>query len=135
MLAEILSDDAEITVVDMEAGLEHLSRSGGTLKNVDHLLVMVEPYTKAIDTAKRSAHLARELGIAQVHAVGSKVRGPDELALIQKACVESDLDLIAVVPYDDSVRIADRDGRPPLEAEPNSQMVQAVERLAERLLA
>ena len=34
-----------ITVIDMEAGLEHLSR--GTDRHVDTLLVVAEPYIKA----------------------------------------------------------------------------------------
>src|SRR6266542_103235 len=40
-----------ITVIDMEAGLEHLSR--GTDRHVDTLLVVVEPYVKALETARR----------------------------------------------------------------------------------
>jgi hypothetical protein len=42
ILGELLSKRAEMTVVDMEAGLEHLTRSGGTLRYVDQLLVVVE---------------------------------------------------------------------------------------------
>ena len=97
MLAEILSSEAEVTVVDMEAGLEHLSRAGGTLKNVDHLLVVVEPYAKAIETARRTAFLARELGIAKVHLVGSKVRDATDQALIDGVATECGLDFKAVL--------------------------------------
>ncbi len=135
MLAEILSSEAEVTVVDMEAGLEHLSRAGGTLKDVDHLLVVVEPYAKAIETARRTAFLARELGIAEIHIVGSKVRDAQDQALIDAVARESSLDVIAVIPYDDAVRLADREGRPPIETAPDSEMVRAVTRLAERLRA
>jgi len=135
MLAEILSSEAEVTVVDMEAGLEHLSRAGGTLKDVDHLLVVVEPYAKAIETARRTAFLARELGIAEIHIVGSKVRDAQDRALIDAVARESSLDVIAVIPYDDAVRLADREGRPPIETAPDSEMVRAVTRLAERLRA
>ena len=59
LLGELLSTRAEMTVVDMEAGLEHLSRSGGTLRYVDQLLVVVEPYAKAIETGRRTVRLAR----------------------------------------------------------------------------
>ncbi|GAC1505201.1 MAG: hypothetical protein NVS1B3_03090 [Candidatus Dormibacteraceae bacterium] len=135
MLAEILSSEAEVTVVDMEAGLEHLSRAGGTLKNVDHLLIVVEPYTKAIETARRTAFLARDLGIVKLHVVGSKVRDDKDCALIEEVARETGLELIEVIPYDDSVRLADRVGRPPIETDPDSEMVQAVTRLAERLRA
>ena len=119
----------------MEAGLEHLSRAGGTLKNVDHLLVVVEPYAKAIETARRTAFLARDLGIAEIHIVGSKARDSKDRALIEEVARESGLDLIAVIPYDDSVRLADREGRPPIETDPDSEMIRAVKDLAERLRA
>ena len=62
LLGELASSQAEMTVVDMEAGLEHLSRSGGTLRFVDHLLVVVEPYAKAIETARRTVRLAQGTG-------------------------------------------------------------------------
>ena len=42
MLADALSD-VDVVLVDMEAGLEHLSRSGGTLAYADVLLVVYEP--------------------------------------------------------------------------------------------
>ena len=135
MLAEILSSEAEVTVVDMEAGLEHLSRSGGTLKNVDHLLVVVEPYAKAIETARRTAFLARDLGIAKIHIVGSKVRDAKDRALIEDVARETGIEMIEMIPFDDSVRLADREGKPPIETDPDSEMVHAVKRLAERLRA
>ena len=133
LLAEILSSEADITVVDMEAGLEHLSRSGGTLRHVDHLLVIVEPYAKAVETARRTLALAEELGIPRTSIVASKVRDAEELALISRFCVETGADLIAVVPYDDAVRLADREGLAPMDAAPDSAMVRSVAALAAQL--
>ena len=42
-----------MTIVDMEAGVEHLSR--GTGRYVDTLLVTLEPYYKALETSRRCA--------------------------------------------------------------------------------
>ncbi len=133
MLAEILSSDADVTIVDMEAGLEHLSRSGGTLQSVDHLLVMIEPYAKAVETARRTATLARELGIPHVAGVASKVRDAEDRAIVDCVSAEADLPLLAVLPYDDSVRLADREGRSPIDVAPDSPLVRAVSELAGRL--
>src|SRR5260370_1264749 len=91
MLAEILSSDADVTIVDMKAGLGHLTRSGGTLQSVDHLLVMIEPYAKAVETARRTATLARELGIGHVAGVASKVRDAEDRALAHQVSAEHDL--------------------------------------------
>jgi CO dehydrogenase maturation factor len=133
MLAEVLSSDADVVVVDMEAGLEHLARAGGTLQSVDHLLVMIEPYAKAVETARRTALLARELGIPSISGVGSKVRDSDELHMVERVSAEAGLPLIAVLPYDDSVRLADREGRSPLDVDPDSAVVREVAQLARRL--
>ena len=133
LLAELLSREAEITVVDMEAGLEHLSRSGGTLRHVDHLLVVVEPYAKAVETARRSVALARDLGIPRISLLASKVREPEELALVERFCAEAGVGLAGAIPYDEAVRLADRAGVPPVEAAPDSPAVQAVAALADSL--
>lgn len=133
VLAEILSSEAEVTVVDMEAGLEHLSRAGGTLKNVDHLLVMIEPYAKAVETARRTAVLARELGIPTLSGIGSKVRDGEDREIVERVSAEAQLPLLALLPFDESVRIADRDGNSPLDVDPESPVVRAVAQLADRL--
>ena len=133
LLAEILSSEADITVVDMEAGLEHLSRSGGTLRYVDHLLVIVEPYAKAVETARRTLVLAADLGIPRVSIVASKVRDVQEMDILERFCVETGAELLASIPYDDEIRIADREGLAPMDAAPRSAMVAAVTSLAEQL--
>ena len=133
LLAEILSSEADITVVDMEAGLEHLSRSGGTLRYVDHLLVIVEPYAKAVETARRTLVLAADLGIPRVSIVASKVRDAQEMQILDRFCAETGAELLASIPYDDEIRIADREGLAPMDAAPRSAMVAAVTALAEHL--
>ena len=134
LLAEIVSREADVTVVDMEAGLEHLSRSGGTLRYVDHLMIVVEPYVKSTQTAYRTLALARDLGIPRISVLGSKVRDETELTTIRKVCADTGLQLIGVIPYDESVRVADRDGKSPVDAVPESSMVRAVDDLAGALL-
>lgn len=133
MLAEILSSQGDATVVDMEAGLEHLSRAGGTLAHVDQLLIIVEPYAKAIETARRTISLASELGIPRISAVASKVRDAEEQAAVEDFCAQAGLELMAIVPYDDGVRLADRLGLPAIEVAADGPMVRAVEGLASRL--
>ena len=135
LLGEIVSSEREITVVDMEAGLEHLSRSGGTLRHVDHLLVVVEPYAKAIETARRTVRLARELGIARVSLVANKIRDAGDLCLVESVCAEVELELTGMIPYDEAARLADRVGSPVIDAAPESAVVTAVGQLAEAMCA
>lgn len=110
LLGEALEEHAEVTLVDMEAGLEHLSRSGGTLAYADVLLVVMEPTRKSVITAARTLALAEELGIGRVYGVGSKARGADDADFFAAATAEHGVELAGVVPHDDAVAQADRDG-------------------------
>lgn len=112
LLAEALEGCADVTVVDMEAGLEHLSRSGGTLAYADALLVVTEPTRKSVLTAARTAALAAELGIPRTFLVGSKVRFPEDADLLAAAASETGATLAGVLPWDDAVLRADRAGTP-----------------------
>ena len=68
------------TVTDMEAGLEHLKR--GTAKNVDMMLIVVEPYYRSLEAGMRTFKLATELKIPHLYAVSNKVRTEADLSLI-----------------------------------------------------
>ncbi len=109
LLAEALAD-VELTLVDMEAGLEHLSRSGGTLAHADVLLVVCEPTRKSVLTAARTAALAAELGIPEVLAVGNKARTPQDVEYFSETLAAEGIALAGVLPYDAEVAAADRAG-------------------------
>lgn len=110
LLGEALADVADMTIIDMEAGLEHLSRSGGTLAYADVLLVVMEPSRKAVITATRTAALADELGIPRTYGLGNKSRSPADREFFDALCEEQGIDLIGVVPYDADLAEADRAG-------------------------
>lgn len=133
LLGELLSSQTDITVVDMEAGLEHLSRSGGTLRYVDELLVVTEPYARAIETARRTIRLATDLGIGSIALVANKVRDESDLQLLDGVREETGARVVAAIPYDEVARIADREGRPPIEVAPESALVRSIEQLASTL--
>jgi CO dehydrogenase maturation factor len=109
LLADAL-EDVDLALVDMEAGLEHLSRSGGTLAHADLLLVVCEPTRKSVLTATRTAALAAELGIPDVLAVGNKARAPEDVAFFREALAAEGIELAGVLPYDPGVADADRAG-------------------------
>jgi len=109
LLADAL-EDVDLTLVDMEAGLEHLSRSGGTLAHADLLLVVCEPTRKSVLTAARTAALAAELGIPGVLAVGNKARGPEDVAFFRDALAAEGIELAGVLPHDAAVAAADQSG-------------------------
>ena len=109
LLADAL-DDVDLALVDMEAGLEHLSRSGGTLAHADLLLVVCEPTRKSVLTAARTASLAAELGIPEVLAVGNKSRTSQDEEFFREALAAEGIALAGVLPYAAEVAAADRAG-------------------------
>lgn len=127
LLNALLTEEDVITVVDMEAGLEHLSR--GTERGVDALLVVLEPYFKALETGRRAAELGRELGVPRVLAVANKLRDDDDRAAVLAFADQHGLEVVAEVPYDEAVRKADLAGRAPLDT-PDSPAMRAVAGLA-----
>lgn len=117
-LLAVALEGVEVTLVDMEAGLEHLSRSGGTLAHADVLVVVCEPTRKSILTAARTAALAAELGIPHVLAVGNKSAtvADDEFFIV--ALAREGIALAGILPYDAEVAAADRAGSTGLIAVP-----------------
>lgn len=110
LLGEALDEYTDVTVVDMEAGLEHLSRSGGTLAHADVLVVVMEPSQKSVITAARTVELAAELGLDRVYGLGNKARDDEDVAFFERACAQHGVPLAGVLPFQPAVRDADRTG-------------------------
>ena len=127
------SPDAFDVIVDMEAGLEHLSR--GTGKHVSRFLAVVEPYYRSMETARRVADLAAELGIAEVGAVLNKVRNEADREAVAAFCAAHHMNIVGEIPYDAGLAEAERAGQPPLDYSPGCESVAAMRRLAADLVA
>jgi CO dehydrogenase maturation factor len=109
-LGDALAEQADVTLIDMEAGLEHLSRAGGTLAYADVLLVVMEPSRKSVITAARTLALAAELGIPRVYGLGNKARDSDDGDFFRQAADQYGVPLAGIVAYDAQVVQADRAG-------------------------
>ncbi len=133
LLGELVAGAEDVAVVDMEAGLEHLSR--GTARHADRVLAVLEPYYRSLETGARVADLARELGVKGVHAVANKVRGEEDRRALEDFCRARGLALLGAVPHDELVLTADREGKALLDHASRSPAVRACEDLADRLLA
>ena len=118
----------EHTITDMEAGLEHLRR--GTARHVDAMLVVAEPYYRSLEAAARTCSLANELAIPFVRVVANKVRNEADAAAIESFCKQHDLEIIGTVPYDESMMEAERQAKAPIDFDPDSAGVQAIQAIA-----
>lgn len=112
LLGQALDTETDDTIIDMEAGIEHLSRSGGTLAHADVLVLVMEPSRKAVITAERTIGLARELGIGAWVGVGNKVADDEQRAILESLCAEHGVPLDIVLPISTDITGADRLGSP-----------------------
>ena len=133
MLGELVAGGDDMTVVDMEAGLEHLSR--GTTRSSDTMLVVAEPYFKSLETARRAYELAKELGISHVFVVANKSRGPRDEEAIRTFCERNHLDLLAAVSFDETVVEAELGGAAVLDVNAQTSSVVQIQRLADLIAA
>ncbi len=126
-----MGDWADVTVTDMEAGLEHLSR--GTTEHADGMLVVLEPYFRSLDTGARAADLAKQLGIPNVWFIGNKIRTDLDRRAVAELAERKGFELLALIPYDEKLPEADQVGMSPLDMAPGSPAVQEIRKLAETL--
>jgi CO dehydrogenase maturation factor len=134
LIGELIGSDwaGSDVVLDLEAGLEVLSRS--TPRHVDAVLVVVEPYYRSLETGRRVYELAQELEVPRVHAVANKVRDERDGEAIREFCRNHDMQVLADIPFDDSLVDAERSGRPPIDYDPASPAVAAIRRLGGSLI-
>ncbi len=130
-MGEIVSESDDITIMDMEASLEHLSR--GTVRHVDVLLIVTEPYYRSLETARRTLPLARGLGINHIYAVVNKYRSAEDEKAVKEFCEKNDLEIIAKIPFDENVTQADLQGKSLYDFNSESPVVKEVEKLAAEL--
>ncbi|MBA3297232.1 MAG: hypothetical protein H0U19_09865 [Acidobacteria bacterium] len=131
LLGGMMQAEHPVTIVDMEAGLEHLSR--GTGRHVDTLVVVLEPYYKALEIGRRAAELGKELGVSRVLAVANKLRDAEDTAAVREFARANNLEIAGEIPLDDNIRKGDLAGRAPIELA-SSPAVSAIASLASRLV-
>ncbi len=122
----------DVTILDMEASIEHLTR--GTVRNADVLLVVTEPYYRSLETTGRLVPLARDLGLQDVFVVANKLRTERDAAAVREYCDRRGFPLLAEIPWDDNIGEADRLGQALIDARPSAPSVAAIARLAETLV-
>jgi len=107
LVSHLLLEDGSALILDMEAGVEHLGR--GVVQAIDHLLVVVNPGQRSIETARRVRDLAADIGLTRLGVVANRIRTPDDEAAIRAAL--PDLPVLGVLPDDETLLAADRAGR------------------------
>jgi CO dehydrogenase maturation factor len=111
LLHHILIKRNEVVIIDMEAGLEHLTR--GSTKHVDAFIIVVEPGQRSIATARQIFRLAQDLGVKKVYAVGNKVASSEDRRLIEEGLNE--IPFLGHLSFNQQVIEADKRGMSPYD--------------------
>ena len=119
-------------ILDMEASLEHMRRN--TVKHIDTMLVVTEPYFRSLESARRLFQLAAEVPIKNIFGVANKVRTKSEKDAIDQFFKQKNLPLLVTIPYDDNIRQADLNACALIDFCDDSPAVVAIDELLEKLL-
>jgi CO dehydrogenase maturation factor len=124
LISHIILDRGEIVIMDMEAGVEHLTR--GTAKSVDLMLIVIEPGQRSIELAETIRRLSSNLGIKRIFFVANKVRSKSEEEFVTSAAETSKTELLSIIHYDDAASLADREGRALIDIAPDSDIIKEI---------
>ncbi len=99
-------------VIDNEAGLEHVSR--GTLPHVDTLLLISDCSRRGIQAVARIAEMVRDLELkpGNMKLIVNRAPGGVLNAAVLEEIEKHKLDLVGVLPQDDTVYEYDCEGKP-----------------------
>lgn len=116
LVSHLILRSDEVVILDMEAGIEHLTR--GTASGVNAFIVVVEPGQRSLQTARHVENLAKGLGIKQVFVIGNKIKRDSDRQFIAEHL--AGMTVLGYMSYaDDTVR-ADLDGKSPYDASPQA---------------
>ncbi|MEW6585025.1 MAG: carbon monoxide dehydrogenase accessory protein CooC [Nitrospirota bacterium] len=109
LLKHLMIERREVVIVDMEAGIEHLTR--GTAESVDAFIVVVEPGQRSMQTARAVSGMAGNLGVGKVFVVANKARGPEDIDFIRANI--GDMEFLGSITFSHDVMEADIKGVSP----------------------
>lgn len=122
-----LPASSDLVIVDMEASPEHLARA--TPEGADAMLIVAEPYFRSLETARRQAVLANDLGIDRVVVLANKVRSSADGEAIGSFCDRHGIEVAGTVPYDERLGEAERAGVAPVDHDVHAPSVTAIDEL------
>lgn len=103
LLTDIILNRDEVVIVDMEAGIEHLGRA--TAGAIDKMLIVIEPGSRSVDTAKAIINLGNDIGLHDFGIVGNKIRNDKQREWIKSQFKPAQV--LGSIPYSDTIQNAD----------------------------
>jgi CO dehydrogenase maturation factor len=123
-----LSEAYTYTVMDCEAGLEHISRR--TTRDLDLLIILSDPSMRGLETAFRVLDLMKELrsDVGASRLLITRLNGEIPAAL-QAAAEKRGVEIWGTIPDDSEIRQLDAEGKPLIQVSPENPTLRIVQEL------
>jgi len=123
-----LSKNYDLTIMDMEAGLEHISRR--TDRDVDIMFIVTDPSSMGLQTAKRIKELAKEVHIQfkKTYLIANRFKSEME-SKIREDAMKIGVEFAGIVPYDDTVFLYNSEEKPLTNLPNNSPAVASIKKI------
>jgi CO dehydrogenase maturation factor len=131
-IIDTLSKNYDLTLMDEHAGLEHLSRR--TDRDVDVMVIVTDPSSMGLQTARRIKELAREVHIEfkRIYLVGNRFE-PGMERMLREGAEEMGIEYAGYLPHDELVLRYNLEGRPLAELPPESPALLAAKEILMRM--
>lgn len=133
LIMDTLTRNYDYTIIDCEAGLEHLSRR--TTRDVDVMLVVLDGTLKSIRTALRLEEIAKEIDVdvKKMMFIANKIAADDEASVIAEI-KRHGIELEEVIPFDSLIQVYDFKGKPIMDLPDDAPSVDHVSKIVARIV-
>lgn len=128
LMGKLVVKDKEVALVDMEAGIESFGR--GVERNVDTVLMVVEPSFESMALAEKIGYMAEGMGIGRIWAILNKVPSDNTGQRMIEELNKRKIKVIGTVYYDPQISEAGFEGKAP----GNSKAMEDVRGIIRRML-
>ena len=120
--------DKELVLIDIEAGIESFGR--GVERNVDTVLIVVEPSFESMALAEKITYMAEGMGISRVSAILNKVPSDKVRQRMVEELDKKGVRTLGAIYFDPELSEAGFEGAIPV----NSKATEEMKAIAELLL-
>ncbi len=133
MIIDTLTKNYDYTMIDCEAGLEHLSRR--TTRDVDVMLVVLDTTLKSMKTALRLKEIAKEIDVdvKKLITIANKIPAGSDKRIVE-AAKKYNLEIERIIPFDPLIPEYDANGIPIMDLPDSAPSVIAVRLIVEKIL-
>ena len=121
-----------VCIIDTDATVEQFLRIA--VMRADVILVVVEPFYTSLMAGERMTRLGKLQGYEDIALLANKVRDDSEREQVADFAREHGLEVAGFVPFDDRMPKSEFAESAPIDYDPDTPAVRAIDEIATRLL-